>query len=215
MTDKALKLIERLVNEADLCRNDGANDIAALLDEAAKALAAPVQEPVAFEKWWEDHGQFCRAGGGEYEKTFAFRAWEAALATPPTAAPMTEFDEAVAAVDSTLHHAIDHWQDRALKAEALLAKSKQEPVAWLGFNPRTGAPEFACEKPAPSVMRDYNMKPLVYTNTTQPAAAQRQWVGLTKYEAAECWYGKNCLEQRPPFDGYAEAIEAKLKEKNT
>jgi hypothetical protein len=39
-----------------------------------------------FEKWWEDQGQFCRAGGGEYEKTFAFRAWEAALATPPAAA---------------------------------------------------------------------------------------------------------------------------------
>jgi hypothetical protein len=51
--------------------------------------------------------------------------------------------------------------------------------------------------------------------TTPPAAAQRQLVGLTKYERAECWYGKNCLEQSPPFDGYAEAIEAKLKEKNT
>ena len=32
-----------------------------------------------FEKWWQEHGQFCRAGGGEYEKTFAFRAWEAAV----------------------------------------------------------------------------------------------------------------------------------------
>jgi hypothetical protein len=31
-----------------------------------------------FEKWWKEHGQFCRAGGGTYEKTFAFRAWEAA-----------------------------------------------------------------------------------------------------------------------------------------
>lgn len=31
-----------------------------------------------FETWWEKHGQFCRAGGGQYEKTFAFRAWEAA-----------------------------------------------------------------------------------------------------------------------------------------
>ncbi len=31
-----------------------------------------------FEVWWAKHGQFCRAGGGEYEKTFAFRAWEAA-----------------------------------------------------------------------------------------------------------------------------------------
>lgn len=33
-----------------------------------------------FETWWEEHGQFCRAGGGQYEKTFAYRAWEAALA---------------------------------------------------------------------------------------------------------------------------------------
>jgi hypothetical protein len=44
---------------------------------------------------------------------------------------MTEFEEAVAAVDNTLHHAIDHWQNRALKAEALLAKPEQEPVACL------------------------------------------------------------------------------------
>lgn len=29
-----------------------------------------------FEEWWEEHGQFCRAGGGSYEKTFAFSAWE-------------------------------------------------------------------------------------------------------------------------------------------
>jgi hypothetical protein len=29
-----------------------------------------------FEEWWDKHGQFCRAGGGDYEKTFAFHAWE-------------------------------------------------------------------------------------------------------------------------------------------
>lgn len=34
----------------------------------------------SFEAWWEEHGQFCRAGGGSYEKTFAYRAWEACLA---------------------------------------------------------------------------------------------------------------------------------------
>jgi hypothetical protein len=33
-----------------------------------------------FESWWEAHGQYCRAGGGDYEKTFAYRAWEAATA---------------------------------------------------------------------------------------------------------------------------------------
>lgn len=31
-----------------------------------------------FEMWWREQGQFCRAGGGEYEKTFAYRAYEAA-----------------------------------------------------------------------------------------------------------------------------------------
>ena len=34
----------------------------------------------AFEAWWESDGQYCRAGGGSYEKTFAYRAYEAALA---------------------------------------------------------------------------------------------------------------------------------------
>lgn len=31
-------LVDRLINEADLCRHDGADDIAALLEEAAAAL---------------------------------------------------------------------------------------------------------------------------------------------------------------------------------
>ena len=38
MTEKAESLLERLRNEADLCTNDGAGDIANLLDEAANAL---------------------------------------------------------------------------------------------------------------------------------------------------------------------------------
>jgi hypothetical protein len=28
-----------------------------------------------FNAWWEQQGQFCRAGGGDYERTFAFEAW--------------------------------------------------------------------------------------------------------------------------------------------
>jgi len=44
MNKEAMNLIERLNDEADLCRNEGANDIAVLLDEAAKALSAPVQD---------------------------------------------------------------------------------------------------------------------------------------------------------------------------
>lgn len=44
-----------------------------------------------FEVWWTKQGQFCRAGGGEYEKTFAFRAYEAA--TERAAAVCADVDE--------------------------------------------------------------------------------------------------------------------------
>jgi|ERR1035437_2227226 hypothetical protein len=32
-----------------------------------------------FEDWWAIDGQYGRAGGGQYEKTFAFNAWVAAV----------------------------------------------------------------------------------------------------------------------------------------
>lgn len=35
-----------------------------------------------FESWWQENGQFCRAGGGDYEKTFAYRAWQASRRAP-------------------------------------------------------------------------------------------------------------------------------------
>lgn len=28
-----------------------------------------------FEAWWESEGEYLRAGGGDYEKTFAYHAW--------------------------------------------------------------------------------------------------------------------------------------------
>ncbi|KOQ69943.1 hypothetical protein [Stenotrophomonas maltophilia] len=46
--------------------------------------------------------------------------------------PVT-MDDALAAGDGTLHGAIDHWQERALRAEAELAARQPvgEPVAWM------------------------------------------------------------------------------------
>jgi len=51
--NKQSDLISRLQDEADLCRNEGADDIAMLLDESAKALAAqagPAQAPLTDEQ---------------------------------------------------------------------------------------------------------------------------------------------------------------------
>lgn len=31
-----------------------------------------------FDKWWSEEGEFIRAGGGQYEISFAFGAWNAA-----------------------------------------------------------------------------------------------------------------------------------------
>ena len=41
-------------------------------------------QEVPFEDWWEKHGQYLKAGGGQYEKTFAWHAWcEAAKKAQP------------------------------------------------------------------------------------------------------------------------------------
>lgn len=52
--DKHTDLISRLQDEADLCRNDGAADIAALLDEAVEALRDRNHDTAVGEKWRND-----------------------------------------------------------------------------------------------------------------------------------------------------------------
>jgi hypothetical protein len=81
----------------------------------------PEQEPV--HQWREKHSAYWYDGypdnddgGGPYETR--------TLYTTPSAAPMNEFEEAVAAVDNTLHHAIDHWQDKASEQAALLRECR-------------------------------------------------------------------------------------------
>lgn len=54
------------------------------LERPAQGLRGPIEEALTFidaefRTWWEDHGQFVRAGGGPYESSFAYRAWESAL----------------------------------------------------------------------------------------------------------------------------------------
>ncbi|XCY72549.1 hypothetical protein QLG25_18230 [Pseudomonas sp. CBR-F] len=66
--------------DQELCTDDGHCELYRNPPEqpAPVAVVLPDLEP-AFEKWWEEDGQYCRAGGGSYEKTFAYRAYEAAL----------------------------------------------------------------------------------------------------------------------------------------
>jgi hypothetical protein len=81
----------------------------------------------------------------------------------------------------------------------------QEPVAWpcviaeADFEKNTVTLEMQCS--------DYKVGAGRHWLHTTPPAAQRQWVGLTEQEAAECWSTSTVRTWQ--------AIEAKLKEKNT
>ena len=62
-----------------------------------------------FEAWWESSGQFCRSGGGAYEKTFAYTAWLAAL---DTAQPVQVNAMLVEALEQAKRwHQGDKWRD--------------------------------------------------------------------------------------------------------
>ena len=76
--------------------------------------------------------------------------------------------------------------------QALAAPTVQEPVAWM-------QPD---EVHISLWKDDYHTIPLY----TTPPAAQRQWVGLTEQEAAECWSTSTVRTWQ--------AIEAKLKAVN-
>ena len=89
------------------------------------------------------------------------------------------------------------WYDKRITAlREALAQPEQEPVAWMGAHDRT---DLYCRKPPQA-----DVIPL-YT-----APPQREWVGLTDEEQEiicdKCW-------DDPQM--FIEAVEAKLKEKNT
>ena len=76
----------------------------------------------------------------------------------------------------------------------------QEPVAWIADTKRGyNTVGYECKK--------VNALPHGTMLYTTPSAAQRQWVGLTEQEAAECWSTSTVRTWQ--------AIEDKLKEKNT
>ena len=52
--DETQPLVERLMDEADLCRNDGATDIAALLDDAVEELKAARKDAERY-RWLLKH----------------------------------------------------------------------------------------------------------------------------------------------------------------
>jgi len=83
------------------------------------------KEGEMFEVWWENHGQYNRAGGGDYEKTFAWEAWiEAKVQAVPEGYVLVkkELPEQIAEemaidrVDKPRHENDPVWSEIAEKA---------------------------------------------------------------------------------------------------
>lgn len=77
--------------------------------QAEQAEGAHVPDEVfagVFAEWWEEEGQYCRAGGGDYERTFAFQAWRHLYPL------LLQARAALAQTHPTLRAAIDVANDR-------------------------------------------------------------------------------------------------------
>ncbi|MFV3415295.1 hypothetical protein ACNFH8_23775 [Pseudomonas sp. NY15436] len=90
------------MTEQQACTLCGAGGHTAAQCNWNKADGAHVPDAVfeaEFMTWWEKHGQYCRSGGGDYERTFAFQAWRhlypqlMAAQAQPSPAPELEKQE--------------------------------------------------------------------------------------------------------------------------
>lgn len=118
----------------------------------APAEPQPVQAPPEdFEQWWEREGQFY--GGGQYEKTFAFRVWEARVAQPVQAAGERVSMAAIEACMAEAKFQLDHdiTMDaaihicRAVLATAQPHRARQEGDVAIEARARQGtSPRIAC-----------------------------------------------------------------------
>lgn len=104
-----------------------------------------------FMAWWEEEGQYCRSGGGDYERTFAFQAWRhlypqlmqarAALAQPYPAPELpTEDDLEEAGLGYPRHkeEAVKLWY-AGFRSEVITVLEAWEAIGHdIGMNPDKG-----------------------------------------------------------------------------
>ena len=80
-----------------------------------------------FEEWWENEGQYQRAGGGDYEKTFAWWAWLNREQSKEAA--IKEMDEVIKMQDADLRkyeRQIESLKEQLNNMEACYIEKKKE-----------------------------------------------------------------------------------------
>jgi len=205
--DEALKLaLEAL--EWENCNDDEGLEKAQrkAITAIKQALAAPVQEPVA---WMVDVDLANYQGQSEYRTILAWNS-------KPVWSGTHEINEVLKSVPLYTHSPAarpapvpENFID-ALKFDVAMrdAASAQEPVAIV-----SGYYGGQCVILPVNPSRIFNSGTAFYTT---PPAAQRQWVGLTETEVDECYESAMFNPDIEPTRVLVyQAIEAKLKEKNT
>jgi hypothetical protein len=194
MKDEALKLaLEGAANYIDALGGDSR--------KYRQALAAPVQEPVAW--MFEDdedngHKTFIQTPPSPEVVAYLAKwnrpAWVPLYTTPPAAPDLQAELEATNRQVEILSDALAES-----RREVAALKAVQEPVAWISHN--AGLYHF---KP------DESLDPLpLYL---APPAAQRQWVGLTDEEIDEIF--NNWPTYNLDHFEFGKVVEAKVFEKN-
>ena len=97
---------------------------------------------------------------------------------------------------------ITHGEAIAAIKAALAQPAQQKPVAWMDADGNV------------SDNNDHKCFPIPLYTITHPTPPQRTWVGLTDEEVKTLRY-KIDVTAHWTYDKFHEAIEAKLKEKNT
>ncbi len=91
-----------------------------IYDAALKLMAANAQR-AAFDAWWEDHGCLVRSGGGQYERSFAWEAWNyATVAAAARRQTLSDhFVDANKMVGHLYHSEPDHGEEPQYTAEQI------------------------------------------------------------------------------------------------
>ena len=200
--DLALEALEHMLEDAKQERLtvEYWNECVDAITAIKLALAAPVQEPVAY--WIPKAEQFFIADPSG--RPFA-KAWEPLYSTPPAAPDLQ------AELDAT-NRQVEILSDALAESrrEVAALKAVQEPVAWL----YKGDADFDGKEWRDNIrvttskqVADWQGKDIQPLYTTPPAA-KLPWVGLTDEEMQAIWDRYAHMEMM-------RAIEAKLKELNT
>jgi hypothetical protein len=183
-----------------------------ILRALRKALAAPVQEPWKYRRWNDEAEKWGLTDDCGWPSE--------PLYTTPFAAP--DLQAELDATNRQVEILSDALAESRREVDAMVAGALFDFMGWLTSRDQRLTLSSTDEaSPAVEAITEFaKMRGLLLVDArvqdwqdTTPPAAQRPWVGLTEHELESLWYqaetgGAMLLR-------FAEAIEAKLKERNT